>query len=69
MKIKFNMKLAAQYVLKQTGRLAKVEEIKEIWIRRYINYERNKLRELREKIKALRERRIKQRGLFGNSWT
>lgn len=40
MKIKCNMKLAAQYVLKQTGRLAKVEEIKEIWIRRYMNYEK-----------------------------
>ena len=42
MKVRFAMHTAAEYVPERTGKLAKVEEMKQIWIKRDMNEEERK---------------------------
>lgn len=53
--------MGAEYVLKQARKLAKIEGMKEIWIKRDINEEEiNKLKELREETKAKNAERMQE---------
>lgn len=61
MRIRFMTQTAAEHVLKRTGKLAKIEEMKKIWIRRDMNEEeRNKLKELRVEAQTKNETRTQE---------
>ena len=58
MKIRFTTQTAAECVLERTSKLAKVDDMKDIWIRRDMNEdERKKIKELVAEAKAKNEER------------
>ncbi len=61
MKIRLVSQTAAEHVLQRTGKLAKVEGMKEIWIKRDMNEEeKSKLKELRVEAQSKNEERIQE---------
>ncbi len=61
MKIRLNTQAAAEYTLRRTSLLRKIEGVKDIYIRREMNEEeRNKVKELKEEAKTKNEERTQE---------
>ncbi len=61
MKIRFTSQTAVEHVLQRTGKLTKIEEMKEIWIKRDMNEEeRSKLKKLRVEAQSKNEERTQE---------
>ncbi len=61
MKIRLNTQAAAEYILRRTSLLRKIEGMKDIYIRREMNEEeRNKVKELKEEAKTKNEERTQE---------
>ncbi len=61
MKIRLNTQAAAEYILRRTSLLRKIEGVKDIYIRREMNEEeRNKVKELKEEAKTKNEERTQE---------
>ena len=61
MKVRFSVQSAAEHVLERTGKLARVEELKQVWIKRDMNEEeRKKERELLAEAQTKNEERTEE---------
>ena len=61
LKVRFSVQSAAEHVLQRTGKLARVEEMKQVWIKRDMNEEeRKKERELLAEAQTKNEERTEE---------